>query len=115
MMYLKGLCKGLTAILRQAGAALDNNMFEHALQRSAVQRKTALFYQTMHGAEVGDLLMSLIHSCQLAGANSFEYLTELQRHVPELIARPAEWMPWNFREKLAHSPLRRNTMSHCMA
>ena len=24
--------------------------------------------------------MSLIHTCQLCGANSFDYLTELQRH-----------------------------------
>ncbi len=32
------------------------------------------------------------------GANSFEYLTELQRHAQELAASPAEWMPWNYRE-----------------
>jgi hypothetical protein len=40
----------------------------------------------------------------LAGVNSFEYLTELQRHAEELSANPAEWMPWNYRETLAHSP-----------
>jgi hypothetical protein len=28
---------------------------------------------------VGDLYMSLIHTCELAGANAFDYLTELQR------------------------------------
>ena len=38
------------------------------------------------GAQVGDLFMSLIHTCQLCGANSFEYLTELQRHARELAA-----------------------------
>ena len=32
---------------------------------------------------------------------SFDYLTELQRHVQELAANPAEWMPWNYRETLA--------------
>ncbi len=26
----------------------------------------------MNGAQVGDLFMSLIHTCQLCGANSFE-------------------------------------------
>ena len=36
--------------------------------------------------------MSLIHTCQLCGANSFDYLTELQRHARELAERPAEWM-----------------------
>jgi hypothetical protein len=49
---------------------------------------------------VGDLFMSLIHTCQLCGANSFEYLTELQRHARELSASPAEWMPWNYRQTL---------------
>ena len=39
--------------------------------------------------------MSLIHTCQLCGANSFDYLSELQRHAQELAASPAEWMPWN--------------------
>jgi transposase len=53
---------------------------------------------------VGDLFMSLIHTCQLAGVNSFEYLTELQRHARELANSPADWMPWNYRETLAHSP-----------
>ena len=51
-------------------------------------------------AEVGDLFMTLIHTCQLCGANSFEYLTELQRHARELTANPAEWMPWNYRQTL---------------
>lgn len=44
--------------------------------------------------------MSLIHTCQLCGTHSFVYLTELQRHAPELAAKPTEWMPWNYRETL---------------
>ena len=47
--------------------------------------------------------MSLIHTCELNGANSFRYLTELQRNVPEVTASPADWMPWNYREMLEHS------------
>jgi transposase len=53
---------------------------------------------------VGDLFISLIHTCQLAGVNSFEYLSELQRHAGELANSPADWMPWNYRERLNHSP-----------
>jgi len=45
----------------------------------------------------------LIHTCQLCGANSFDYLTELQRHAQELAASPAEWMPWNYRETLVRA------------
>ena len=93
--------KGLTAFLRHAGAPLDNNICEQALKRAVLHRKNALFYKTLNGAQVGDLFMTLIHTCQLCGANSFEYLTELLRHAGELAAHPAEWMPWNYREKLS--------------
>ena len=99
--YLLRHWKGLTAFLREAGAPLDNNICERALKRAVLHRKNALFYRTLHGAEVGDLFMSLIHTCQLCGAHSFDYLTELQRHARELQANPADWMPWNYRETLA--------------
>jgi len=71
-----------------------------ALERAVLQRKNALFYRTLNGAQAGDLFMSLIHTCQLCGANSFDYLIELQRHAQELEAKPAEWMPWTYRETL---------------
>lgn len=90
----------LTLFLRQAGAPLDNNLVERALKRAVLHRKNALFYRTLNGAEVGDLFMSLIHTCQLCGANSFDYLTALQRYAQELASKPAEWMPWNYRETL---------------
>jgi hypothetical protein len=45
--------------------------------------------------------MSLIHTCELNGANPFHYLSELQRHAKELKRSPPEWMPWNYRETLA--------------
>jgi hypothetical protein len=101
--YLLRHWKGLTTFLREAGAPLDNNICERALKRAVLHRKNALFYKTLHGAEVGDVFMSLIHTCQLCGANSFEYLTELQRHAQKLEARPSEWMPWNYRDTLARS------------
>ncbi len=44
--------------------------------------------------------MSRIYTCQLCGANAFDYLTELQRHRRELFQRPSEWMPWNYRNML---------------
>jgi hypothetical protein len=50
---------------------------------------------------MGDLFMSLIHTCELNRANSFDYLTELLRHADQLKQSPAEWMPWNYRETLA--------------
>ncbi len=93
--------KALTTVLREAGAPLDNNLCGRALKRAVLHRKNALFYRTLHGAEMGDLFMTLIHTCQLCGANSFDYLTELQRHARELTAKPAAWMPWNYGDTLA--------------
>jgi transposase len=98
--YLLRHWKALTLFLRKAGTPLDSNIVERALKRAVLHRKNALFYRTLNGAEVGDLFMSLIHTCQLCGANSFDYLTELQRHAQELATTPAAWMPWNYRETL---------------
>jgi hypothetical protein len=50
---------------------------------------------------MGDLFMSLIHTCELNGANGFDYLMELLRHAEELKQNPSEWMPWNYRQTLA--------------
>ena len=90
----------LTLFLRESGAPLDNNITERALKRAILHRKNALFYMSENGAHVGDMFMSLIHTCQLNEVNSFDYVTELQRHAADLAARPENWMPWNYRETL---------------
>jgi hypothetical protein len=104
--YLLRHWKGLTLFLREGRAPLDNNLVERALKRAVLHRKNALFYRTLNGAQVGDLFMSLIHTAELCGANSFNYLTELQRHAQELAASPAEWMPWNYRQTLERAGVR---------
>jgi len=91
----------LTLFLRVPGAPLDNNICERALKRAILHRKNALFYKTCRGAHVGDLFMSLIHTCQLCGASPFDYLTELERHAGKLSDAADRWMPWNYRETLA--------------
>jgi transposase len=101
--YLLRHWRPLTLFLRRAGAPLDNNIVERALKRAVLHQKNALYYRTLNGAQVGDLFMRLIHTCQLCGANSFDCLIELQRHARELAACPAEWMPWNYRETLART------------
>jgi hypothetical protein len=90
----------LTLFLRVAGAPLDNNICEQALKMAIRHRKNSLFYKTMRGAEVGDLYMSLIHTCYFTGADPIDYLTELQQNSARVIAAPSDWMPWNYREQL---------------
>src|SRR5258708_26998038 len=99
--YLLNHWTKLTLFLRQPDSPIDNNIVERALKKAILNRRNALFYKTLNGAGVGDLFMSLIHTCELNGANPFDYLTELQRHAEELKSNPSEWMPWNYRETLA--------------
>jgi len=90
----------LTLFLRQAGAPLDNNVCERALKKVILHRKNAMFYLTDNGARVGDMYMSLIYTCQLCGANPFDYLTQLQRYAPQVADHPQNWMPWNYRQTI---------------
>jgi hypothetical protein len=94
----------LTLFLRKAGAPLDNNVCEQALKRAILHRKGSMFYKTVRGAEVGDIYMSLIHTCRLCEVNPFDYLNALQQRVQDVTDAPARWLPWNFREQLAGGP-----------
>ena len=100
ILYMQKHWRKLTLFLRKPGAPLDNNICERALKKAILHRKNALFYKTCNGAHVGDLFMSLIYSCQLCGADPFDYLTQLQRHAQDLANQPENWMPWNYRESL---------------
>jgi hypothetical protein len=66
------------------------------LQRQLDQFRSA----RPHRMKLPETVWELIHTCQLCGVNSFDYLFELLRHARELAARPAEWMSWNYRETL---------------
>ncbi|MFC1610357.1 IS66 family transposase [Myxococcota bacterium] len=86
----------LTRFLSVAGAPIDNNICERALKRAIRHRKNSLFYKTLHGARVGDIYMSLIHTCELNGINPFVYLTRLVREGERIAEDPQRWLPWNF-------------------
>ncbi|MBI5594962.1 MAG: IS66 family transposase [Elusimicrobia bacterium] len=94
----------LTLFLRKAGAPLDNNICERALKKAILHRKNSLFYKTDNGARVGDVFMSLIHTCDLNGVDPFDYLTQMQRHAKEVRMRPDLWMPWSYRQAIAREP-----------
>jgi transposase len=96
--YLLRHWEKLTLFLRVPGAPLDNNICERALKKSILHRKNALFFKTEHGAHVGDLYMSLIHTCELSEVNPFDYLTELDRHADDVALTPERWLPWNYRQ-----------------
>jgi hypothetical protein len=78
--YMRKHWNELTLFLREPDAPLDNNICERALKKAILHRKNALFYKTERGAYVGDLFMSLIHTCSLCNINPFDYLKQIQKH-----------------------------------
>lgn len=99
--YMQKRWVELTRFLHVPGAPLDSNIVERALKRAILHRKSSLFFKTKRGAGVGDLFMSLIHTCELSGVNAFEYLTVLQQNSDHLAREPSQWMPWNYIQTLA--------------
>lgn len=91
----------LTRFLHEPGAPLDNNICERALKKAVLHRKNSLFYKTQDGADVGDLYMSLIYTCQLVDQNPFDYLTAIIEHADAVVDEPDHWLPWNFQAALA--------------
>lgn len=100
LSYLLRHWNKLTMFLHAAGAPLDNNLCERVLKRAILHRKASLFFKTPAGAEVGDIYMSLIHTCGLCGVNPFEYLEALLHNVHEVCRDAACWLPWNYRQQL---------------
>ncbi len=98
--YMRKHWSKLTLFLRVPAAPLDNNLCERALKKAILHRKNALFYKTLHGANVGDCFMTLIHTAELNGVAPFDYLVALQRHDDQVEANPRGWMPWNYHDSL---------------
>jgi hypothetical protein len=94
--YMLKRWKKMTRFLEVPGAPLDNNICERALKYAILHRKNALFYKTQRGAQVGDLFMSLIHTCQLAGVNPLDYITWLLKNAARLAKAPEEYLPWKY-------------------
>ena len=102
LKYLKKHWRPLTLFLRDGKAPLDNNICERAIKKAVLNRKNAMFYRTLNGAQVGDLFMSLVHTCELNRVDPFDYLKTLGlQDAKELQERAASWMPWNYKASLA--------------
>ena len=101
IQYMLKRWKELTRFLNTPGAPLDNNICERALKLAVLHRKNCYFYRTIRGAHVGDVFMSLIHTCQLSGENPFQYLTALFKNGAKVATAPEKWLPWNYRNSLS--------------
>lgn len=102
--YLLARWEPLTLFLRMPGAPIDNNVCERLLKMAIRLRNASLFYKSLHGANVGDLYMSIIFTAEMNGENSFEYLCALIENENALADSPSRWLPWSFRTTLAARP-----------
>jgi hypothetical protein len=103
MNYLLKRWDKVTRFLQVAGAPIDNNICERALKMAIRHRNNSLFYKSQHGANVGDVYMTLIHTAELRHENPFDYLTALLRNAKAVANNPADWLPWTYRQTLERS------------
>ena len=103
----------LTLFLREPGAPLDNNICERALKKAILNRKNAYYYKTADGAKIGDMYMSLIHTCELNKVNPFDYLTALQKNASAVAICPGDWLPWNYHHALKNEQLKKQLLAPC--
>jgi hypothetical protein len=101
--YLQKRWQELTVFLRVPGAPISNDIVERLIKRYVLHRKNSLFYKTLHGAAIGDILMTLIHTAVRNSINPFDYLTELQRNKRAVKQDPNAWLPWTYQATLAKS------------
>ncbi len=94
--YLLRRWEPLTRFLSVPGAPLDNNAAERGLKMAILHRKNSLAFLTLRGARVGDVFMSLIHTCELNRTNPFDYLMALQQNAAAVSHAPTKWLPWNY-------------------
>lgn len=91
---------GLSAFCHFEGAKLDNNEMESMLKLVIRGRKNSLFFKTQAGADIADVLTSLIATCEKQSVNSFDYLKKIQRYSDKLRLNPENWLPWNYKDAL---------------
>ena len=91
---------GLTAFCRIKGAKLDNNQVERALKLVARNRKNAMFHRTQTGANIADVIMTMIATAAEAGVHVLDYFNTVQRMQNEVKANPQQFLPWNYPSSL---------------
>lgn len=99
--YVLNHWDALTRFLEIPGVPLDNNLVERELKVVIRHRKNSLFYKTKRGALVGDILMSVIRTCQDNDVNPFDYLADVGRSASAVAADPEAWLPWAWAEQQA--------------
>lgn len=87
--------EGLTQFCKTPGAPLDNNKMEEGLKVKIRSRKNSYFYKTQTGADVANVLTSIIATAYRNNINPFHYLNSLQRNKDLVKSHAVDWLPWS--------------------
>jgi hypothetical protein len=99
--YLKNHWDGFTLFLRKPGVPLSNNACERMIKQAVLNRKNGYFFKTENGAQIGDVLLSVIETCQINKINPYDYLIAVQTYNKDVEDHPEQWLPWNYHEHIA--------------
>lgn len=98
--YFEKHYEGLTQFCTCVGAKIDNNIMEQQIKLVVRNRKNASFFRSSVGADVGDIITSVLATAARAGVNLFDYLNALQRNSENVKKNPDQWLPWNYENTL---------------
>jgi len=90
----------LTRFLSVAGAPLDTNIVERSLKLAIRVRKASMFFKTTNGANVGNHMMTIIHTALQSNIEPVAYLTALQEHEDYVVKEPYKWLPWHYQDTI---------------
>ena len=96
MSYFIKHFTGLSAFCRIPGAPIDNNESERALKLVIRGRKNSLFHQTAVGANIADVICSVLAICHEQGVDAQDYLVAVQQNQLQVKASPEKCLPWNY-------------------
>jgi transposase len=96
--YFDNHYKALTSFCWAEGAKRDNNEMEAQLKLKIRDRKNAMFYKTLHGASIADIVTSVIATVTKTNANVFDYFNVVQQEQGKVKANPQNYLPWNYTE-----------------
>lgn len=98
--YFQNHYTKLIAFCEISGAPVCNNLCERILKNIIRHRKNSLFYKTKHGAEVGDILSSILFTAKENNINSIDYFKDLIIYRDHWASNPEAWLPWRYPETL---------------
>ena len=99
MKYFIRHFEPLTALCRLPGVPVDNNECERIIKVVVRARKNSLFFKTLVGAEISDVITSILVICHEHDINAFDYLIAVQQNQLTVKALPEKWMPWDYPQR----------------